>query len=559
MNAPLSALSAKAASSTLFDDLDNLQPGEFFAVTWAFLNDGQIAWTADYQLIYTDEQYPETFAYPHTNLAAQKAFSLSDLGLTGEVMPGDTAYLTIYFTAPETPGGYLTGWQLATADGERFGPARELYAHIIPPQSKSLDALSYETVGFQNSVTGFNSMRAGQSFSGNWTLRNNGFDALPGDCRVVYLPQASANMADTQNNQMGAQPVYTLRDLLGKEQVAPGETFVVRLDLVAPAQPGFYSFHWQLVDSQERPFGGTRWLRIGVTQPDGTAPARPIDSVSVTYSGPAVRFFTGIHGPADDFMWNDPQFQEMMRRLNMPVFFWSKGANGNFAHFGDPARNAVRLYWNPEPVSPDRAYEYIRDDQLRPWWNRGYRRFIFFNEPQFPKAIALIEEGMGISWHSKEEFARFLRQCLIRARADFPGIQLFTTPMSSNQAFDPWGWRQAMWAQVHDLVHGWCMHAYTGDNSNAEAAAQDIAGQVVELQRRFQLRIPIIVSEASVNRGSNAEQKARVARLVQQKLAQVPGVEGVFWYAADWNPDYDTHREGWFRNGIADAYLRLVA
>ncbi|MBK8129094.1 MAG: hypothetical protein IPK53_09205 [bacterium] len=138
MNAPLSALSAKATSSTLFDDLDNLQPGEFFAVTWAFLNDGQIAWTADYQLIYTDEQYPETFAYPHTNLAAQKAFSLSDLGLTGEVVPGDTAYLTIYFTAPETPGGYLTGWQLATADGGAIWPgARTVYPHHPAAKQKS--------------------------------------------------------------------------------------------------------------------------------------------------------------------------------------------------------------------------------------------------------------------------------------------------------------------------------------------------------------------------------------------------------------------------------------
>ncbi|MBK8129093.1 MAG: hypothetical protein IPK53_09200 [bacterium] len=88
-------------------------------------------------------------------------------------------------------------------------------------------------------MTGFNSMRAGQSFSGNWTLRNNGFDALPGDCRVVYLPQASANMADTQNNQMGAQPRFTRCAISRQEQVAPGETFVVQLDLVAPAQPGF--------------------------------------------------------------------------------------------------------------------------------------------------------------------------------------------------------------------------------------------------------------------------------------------------------------------------------
>jgi hypothetical protein len=103
------------------------------------------------------------------------------------------------------------------------------------------------------------------------------------------------------------------------------------------------------------------------------------------------------------------------------------------------------------------------------------------------------------------------------------------------------------------------MHAYTGDNNDANAAAQDIANQVIELQRRLQLQIPIIVSEASVNRGDNAVQKAQVARLLPAKLSHIGGVEGVFWYAADWNPDFDTHHEGWFRTGIADAYLHQVA
>jgi hypothetical protein len=147
---------------------------------------------------------------------------------------------------------------------------------------------------------------------------------------------------------------------------------------------------------------------------------------------------------------------------------------------------------------------------------------------------------------------------LQRARAEFPGIKLYTTPMSSNAAFDPWHWYNAMWSQVQGLVDGWCMHAYTGDNANVEEAAGDIAGQVVELQRRFALQIPIIVSEASVNRGSDAQQKARVARRVHQKLSAVPGVEGVYWYAAEWDPASDKHHEGWFHTGIADAYLAQV-
>jgi hypothetical protein len=216
----------------------------------------------------------------------------------------------------------------------------------------------------------------------------------------------------------------------------------------------------------------------------------------------------------------------------------------------------VRLYWNPEKVSVDKAYEYIRDDQLKRWWGKGYKRFIFFNEPQLTREHGQSEEGMKIAWNSAEEFARFLKTCLTRAKAEFDGIYLYTTPVTSNEAFDPWGWREAIWKHNEKLVDGWCMHAYSGNNSSATTAVDEILNQVKKLQRKFRLQIPIIVSEASVNRGEDAEQKAKVALLLAKKAKVIPGLEAVFWYAADWDPGFDVHNEGWFRKGIADAYLR---
>lgn len=269
--------------------------------------------------------------------------------------------------------------------------------------------------------------------------------------------------------------------------------------------------------------------------------------------------FTGIHGPADDFMWGRVDFQRMMAQLAMPVFFMSHGINPDFAHFGDPERNMVRLVWNPRPVLAGEAYAEIRDDQLRRWWNRGYRRFVFFNEPQLTTEHTHSSEGMGIAWHSEEQFALYLRHCLEQARHDFPGIKLYTTPMSTFHLFDPGKWYHAMWRQVRGLVDGWCMHAYTGINDDAHAAAIDIANQIRDVRREFRLTIPLVVSEASVNRGRNAAQKAQVAHLLPQKLAGEPGIEGIFWFAADWNPRFDENREGWFRTGIAEAYLRIKA
>jgi hypothetical protein len=101
------------------------------------------------------------------------------------------------------------------------------------------------------------------------------------------------------------------------------------------------------------------------------------------------------------------------------------------------------------------------------------------------------------------------------------------------------------------------MHAYSGNNKNAAQAVAEILDQVKKLQRKFRLQIPIIVSEASINRGDDAQQKAKVAMLLAEEAAKIPGLEAVFWYAADWDPSFDKHNEGWFRKGIADAYLRL--
>ena len=550
---------ARLVSMETFADLDRLLPGELFTVTWVLENSGTSAWE-DVAFAFVENVQSANSDLAFSNFAQEKQFSLATLGAGSSVAPGEMAYLTVSFRAPDEPGAYFTGWQLQTAVNQPFGPICELLAIVVPGDTKALIDFDYQLVEFNNSEPNYNAMQPGTAFTGSWLLKNVGMNSWSGDFNLIASAELQADTRDARFNQMGAPHQATLRDLSGQESVAPDATVTLRLSFTAPTRPGVYAYHWQLHDASGKSFGGRRWMRIvvkGASQPQpAPTPTPATTSDAYVYGGTAVNFFTGIHGPADDWRWRDDGFQRMMTKLAMPVFFMSHGGNGDFAHFGDKTKNAVRLYWNPRPVSADEAYREVANDQLKNWWNRGYRRFVFFNEPQFGKEIAKIEEGMGIAWHNKEQFASFLARCLQLAKQEFPGIQLFTTPMSSNAAFDPWGWRAAMWAKVQSFVDGWCMHAYSGDNVNANAAAQNIADQVSALQRRFKLQIPIIVSEASVNRGNDAAQKARVAHLLQQKLAQVSGVEGVFWYAADWNPEYDTHHEGWFHNGIADAYLQ---
>jgi hypothetical protein len=404
-------------------------------------------------------------------------------------------------------------------------------------------------------------LKPGQPFTPTWTLTNTGTVAWQGAFRYAYVDRSLDRTSRFSREQMAGKAAYSLMDLTGRDSLQPGESIALKLKMTAPQEPGMYASHWELRSTTGQAFGGTRYLVIEVKSEEQLVET-PVDTPTAPtgvyrYRGPNVKYFTGLHGPADDAAWNRPGFKGKIQELNLPLVFMSNGINPDFAGMGDPARNVVRLYWNPRKATADGAYEEIRDDQLKRWWGKGYRRFIFFNEPQLRKADSgQSEEGMGIAWHSADEFARYLKTCLSRANKEFPGIHLYTTPVTSNEAFDPWGWRDAIWKHNRKLVKGWCMHAYSGNNSNAAAAVDEILNQVKKLQRRFNVQIPIIVSEASVNRGEDAEQKAKVALMLEKKAAQIRGLEAVYWYAADWDPSFDHHNEGWFRKGIADAYLR---
>ncbi len=437
----------------------------------------------------------------------------------------------------------------------RFGDTTPGPAEPAAPAAPS--GLAYEVKGFAVGVEA-DHVKPGQSFSPTWTLANNGTEAWFGDFEFVYVDRALPRTANFGRAQMASQVSFSLKELSGQDRVEPGESIEISLAMTAPEDSGFQASHWELRNAAGEAFGGTRFLVIEVKTEEQVIAepvVKPAPGGPYKYRGPKVTFFTGLHGPADDAAWNRMGFEGMIKDLGLPLVFMSNGINPNFRHLGDPARNVVRLYWSAREATAEEAYEEIRDDQLKNWWQHGYRRFIFFNEPQVTKALGQSDEGMGIAWHNEDQFARYLIVCLSKAKEEFPGIYLYTTPVTSNQALRPWEWRAAIWKHNHDLVDAWCMHAYTDDNVDEQNAVSEILNQVRELQRHFRLQIPIIVSEASVNRGEDAEQKARVAHLLHKKAAGIPGLEAVFWYAADWDPSFDTHNEGWFRKGIGEAYL----
>jgi len=136
---------------------------------------------------------------------------------------------------------------------------------------------SYQSLNFANSIANYDNMKVGQQFTGTWNLHNTGTIAWSGDFKVAYLDKAVTDTVNSARSQMGVAATTRLREITGREQINPGETAVIPLNLIAPTQPGSYAFHWQLLDENGHSFGGVRWLQIGVTGA-ATSPSTPTET-----------------------------------------------------------------------------------------------------------------------------------------------------------------------------------------------------------------------------------------------------------------------------------------
>ncbi len=172
-------------------------------------------------------------------------------------------------------------------------PVEEPPVVIAPPEVPSTDGLAYETLAFLNSVANFNNLLPGHQFSGTWTIKNTGTRPWPGDFTITYYDQPTSNTLQAIRHLMGAKSSYTLRELTGQDRLNPGETVTIRLNLVAPQQPGTYAFHWQLLNSDGQAFGGTRWLMIGVKG----AVVQPIAPIAPMEFQPGMNVNPDAHPP----------------------------------------------------------------------------------------------------------------------------------------------------------------------------------------------------------------------------------------------------------------------
>ncbi|MCA9928964.1 MAG: hypothetical protein KC419_10820, partial [Anaerolineales bacterium] len=337
---------AEAAGFSANVDLNHIKSGDTFQATWTFRNSGTKKWNGRYLFAYTSETNAETANYDQSALGAPPQNTFSNLGIAGKIEPGETAALTITFTAPAAPGTYATNWQLQTPQGHRFGPVR--WMRVVVEKSEEPEngkRFAYQSLNFVNSVSDFNHMQSGREFTGTWTMRNTGTVTWSSDFQVAYVDEAVSDTQQMMRDPMGAPAVSTLRELTGRDQVRPGETIAVPVTLVAPQQPGAYAFHWQFRTENGRNIGGLNWLQIGVI---GSAIGTPPVPTTQTVFGMNINPNQGLDLDVD-----------RLRGLNWVRF----------------------VYWaSREQKSPEQAYQQRYRHIIQSYANAGIKSLLILHQ-----------------------------------------------------------------------------------------------------------------------------------------------------------------------------------
>ena len=147
--------------------------------------------------------------------------------------------------------------------------------------------------------------KPGEKFTKTWRIQNTGTCTWDAAYRLVYVS------GNNPAAQMGGQPTAV------QGQVAPGQTYDIAVNLVAPLNPGSYQAIWQMENGQGVAFGERLKVSVNVPAAPTATPAptqTPVPGITFTVDRTNIK-----HGECVTFSWRVQNVKE--------VYFYAEGEN----------------------------------------------------------------------------------------------------------------------------------------------------------------------------------------------------------------------------------------
>ncbi len=215
--------------------------GTLFTKTWLVENNGNVPWSAGFQLV-------NTGGNPMTTVTAMTL---------PPVQPGQQAQISIVMTAPIAPGTYFTDWRFRDNQGNLFGEI--IYARILAKAPSPTAFTNNNYFVDDITVPDDTPFAPETSFTKTWRVRNTGTRTWDANYTLNFVGGTLAPRSKT---------VIVTPTL-------PGGDVDISVKFKAPTQPGVYSSDWQMKDRTGQFFGVKLWMRIVVPGSAAPVPAAP--------------------------------------------------------------------------------------------------------------------------------------------------------------------------------------------------------------------------------------------------------------------------------------------
>ena len=198
-------------------------PGDTFTKTWRLINTGTCDWLADFKITYV----------------GGNLFGSDTTKIRQRVAVGNTGDISLNMVAPSGSGAVVSNWQMATNDGNLFGPV--LTVSITLPGTTTTTSGSCYNATLVSDVTipDGTEVKAGDSFTKTWSIENSGTCEWTRDFKITFV---GGNLFGSDTTKI-------------RKFVKAGATANISLDMVAPKGSGTATSSWQMADESGNLFG----------------------------------------------------------------------------------------------------------------------------------------------------------------------------------------------------------------------------------------------------------------------------------------------------------------